>query len=124
MQVQVPSAHQSGLDWYHPHHHMATSDQVYGGLAGAIQVGDPLDPWPQYVGKYNERLLALSTPLIDHSDPNHPDNRVLDDPSPGPAGVAPTIDRRAGADRLKPEDGREDGVLMAMGQEVTLRHRL
>jgi FtsP/CotA-like multicopper oxidase with cupredoxin domain len=82
-QVQVPSTHPPGLDWYHPHHHMATADQVQGGLAGALQVGDPLDPWPQYVGKFNERVLALSTPFI------RPDTRVLDDPTPGPPGGPP-----------------------------------
>jgi FtsP/CotA-like multicopper oxidase with cupredoxin domain len=85
-QIQVPSTHQPGIDWYHPHHHMATADQVQGGMAGAIQVGDPLDPWPQFVGKFNERLLALTTPFINLPDPNNPGIRVPDDPNPG-AGI-------------------------------------
>jgi FtsP/CotA-like multicopper oxidase with cupredoxin domain len=88
-QVQVPSTAPPGIDWYHPHHHMATSDQIYGGLAGAIQVGDPLDPWPQYLGQYNERLLVLSSGLIDPTDPSHPDERTMDDPLPAAPGKPP-----------------------------------
>jgi FtsP/CotA-like multicopper oxidase with cupredoxin domain len=106
-QIQVPSTQQPGLDWYHPHHHMATADQVNGGLAGAIQVGDPLDPWPQYVGKFNERLLALTTPFI------HPVSRVLDDPLPSPnpiSMVPPTVGNTNPYDVIKgPGGDGEDG---------------
>ncbi|NDH95615.1 MAG: hypothetical protein EBZ13_14015, partial [Planctomycetia bacterium] len=34
--------------------------QVYGGLAGTIQIGETLDAWPQYKGKFEEVTLALS----------------------------------------------------------------
>ena len=37
-EVAVPQDHQTGLFWYHPHRHMDTDAQVYGGLAGAIIV--------------------------------------------------------------------------------------
>ena len=86
-QIQVPSTAPPGIDWYHPHHHMATADQVQGGLAGAIQVGDPLDPWPQYLGQFNERLLELSSNAILPTDPSHPDQtRVPFDPVPNHRG--------------------------------------
>ncbi|HBB74830.1 MAG TPA: hypothetical protein DC048_10325, partial [Planctomycetaceae bacterium] len=45
---QIPADHPTGMNWYHVHRHGATNTQVYGGLAGMLQVGDPLDPWPQY----------------------------------------------------------------------------
>ena len=49
-----------GLNWYHPHVHEETKIQVEGGLAGLIAVGDPLDPWPQYKGKYKEVYMSFS----------------------------------------------------------------
>ena len=59
--IPVPAESQSaGMNWYHPHHHMSTHVQVYGGLAGTIQIGDTLDAWPQYKGVYGEDTLAFS----------------------------------------------------------------
>ena len=58
--IELPETQQHGINWYHTHQHGSTADQVYGGLAGLIQVGDPLDPFPQYRGQFNERLLALT----------------------------------------------------------------
>jgi suppressor of ftsI len=59
--IPVPAETQSaGMNWYHPHHHMSTHVQVYGGLAGTIQIGDTLDAWPQYKGVFTEQTLALS----------------------------------------------------------------
>lgn len=58
--IKVPRSTASGFDWYHPHHHGFVSDQVYAGFAGAMMIGDPLDPWPQLKGKYTERMLALT----------------------------------------------------------------
>jgi suppressor of ftsI len=79
-QVHVPATHQPGVDWYHTHRHGYVGDQVYGGLAGMLQVGDPLDPWPQYKGKYEEKLLGLTTGITS-TDP-HTGDRYLDDPAP------------------------------------------
>lgn len=62
--VVIPSDHQPGVDWYHAHRHGYVANQVYGGLAGILQIGDPLDPWPQYKGKYTERYLDLTLGLI------------------------------------------------------------
>jgi FtsP/CotA-like multicopper oxidase with cupredoxin domain len=58
--IELPESQQHGINWYHTHQHGSTADQVYGGLAGLIQVGDPLDPFPQYRGRFNERLFALT----------------------------------------------------------------
>ena len=74
--VPIDPGSPSGVFWYHPHEHGQTAGQVYGGLAGLLQVGDPLDPWPQYVGRYTEQLLSLTTAWID------PVTRVLSDANP------------------------------------------
>lgn len=59
--ISVPAEAQSaGMNWYHPHHHMSTHVQVYGGLAGTIQIGDTLDAWPQYKGVFDEVTVAFS----------------------------------------------------------------
>jgi FtsP/CotA-like multicopper oxidase with cupredoxin domain len=89
--IKIPATHHSGWDWYHPHRHGFVADQVYGGLAGSIEVGSPLDPWPQYEGKFQERLLALTAGIITED----PDTglRVLDDPSPtaDPGSLGPLL---------------------------------
>jgi FtsP/CotA-like multicopper oxidase with cupredoxin domain len=78
--VKLPTDAQPGWDWYHPHRHGFVADQVYGGLAGTLQIGDPLDPWPQYKGKFQERTLALTAGLIS-VDPQT-GIRFPDDPNP------------------------------------------
>jgi FtsP/CotA-like multicopper oxidase with cupredoxin domain len=105
--IKIPDDAAPGIDWYHPHHHMATADQVNGGLAGALIVGDPLDLYPQYKGQFNERVLALSTPFF------HPISRVQDDPAPpsGPFGTQPLPQTTNGTqyDVLKDPDGSNGG---------------
>jgi FtsP/CotA-like multicopper oxidase with cupredoxin domain len=49
-----------GLNWYHTHPDLYTKDQVQGGLAGLIMVGDPLDAFPAYKGKLTEVNMAFS----------------------------------------------------------------
>ena len=90
--VKITDDDGSGLDWYHTHKHGYVSDQVYGGLAGMLQIGDPLDPWPQFKGKYQERILGLTTGIVltDGCGAPVPANkcpqgqRYLEDPSPSP----------------------------------------
>lgn len=61
IEIPMPVKEQTGgLNWYHPHHHETTSAQVYGGLAGIIEVGDVLDPWPQLKGQIREVTMGLS----------------------------------------------------------------
>ena len=69
--VVIPPNHQPGVDWYHSHRHGFLGDQVYGGLAGTLQIGDPLDPWPQYKGKYAERFFGADARHHQH----RPDDR-------------------------------------------------
>ena len=63
-EIKITDADGSGVDWYHTHKHGYVSDQVYSGLAGMLQVGNPLDPWPQYKGKYQEKLLGLTANIV------------------------------------------------------------
>jgi len=49
-----------GLNWYHPHPDLYTTYQVQGGLAGFLMVGDPLDAFPGYKGKFKEVNMAFS----------------------------------------------------------------
>lgn len=59
---QLPDDHPPGAYWYHPHHHGVVADQVFGGLYGAIIVGDP-----EPVAVARERLLVVSDLTLDGS---------------------------------------------------------
>jgi FtsP/CotA-like multicopper oxidase with cupredoxin domain len=86
--IKIPEGHHSGYQWYHPHRHGFVADQVYGGLAGSVLVGSPLDPWPRHRGRFRERLVALTAGIFTVD----PDSglRFVDDPAPtddpGPQG--------------------------------------
>lgn len=56
----IPADHPAGTFWYHPHHHGSAADQVYGGLYGAIVIGEPD---PQEVGA--DRVLVVSDITLD-----------------------------------------------------------
>ncbi|MGE3818090.1 MAG: multicopper oxidase domain-containing protein [Isosphaeraceae bacterium] len=58
--IAVPDEQPPGINWYHVHRHMSTHEQVYGGLAGMLLVGDPLDPWPQYKDQITQRYLGIT----------------------------------------------------------------
>lgn len=40
--IPIPEDHGIGSYWYHPHYHPSVNQQVYAGLTGFMQVGDPL----------------------------------------------------------------------------------
>ncbi|QNI72770.1 multicopper oxidase family protein [Synechococcus sp. NOUM97013] len=46
--IDIPEDHGRGSYWYHPHFHPAVNTQVYGGLSGFMQVGDPLSLIPAF----------------------------------------------------------------------------
>ena len=46
--INIPSDHGQGSYWYHPHYHPAVNTQLYGGLSGFMQVGDPLSKIPAF----------------------------------------------------------------------------
>ena len=55
--IDIPSDHGQGSYWYHPHYHPAVNTQLYGGLSGFMQVGDPLEKVPAF--KNVPRNLAV-----------------------------------------------------------------
>ena len=57
---QLPEDHPPGVYWYHPHHHGTAADQIFGGLYGAIIIGDP-EPVPVT----RERVLVISDLSLD-----------------------------------------------------------
>jgi len=61
--IQIPiSTYENsvGYNWYHPHLHEQSKKQVEAGLAGAIMVGDPLEPWPQYKDELTQVNMTIS----------------------------------------------------------------
>ena len=46
--IAIPKDHGQGSYWYHPHYHPAVNTQLYGGLSGFMQVGDPLQKVPLF----------------------------------------------------------------------------
>jgi len=58
-QYTLPANHPPGVYWYHPHQHGFVTDQVFGGLFGAIIVEDD-DPIPAT----RERVLVVSDVTI------------------------------------------------------------
>ena len=46
--IDIPKDHGQGSYWYHPHYHPAVNTQLYGGLSGFMQVGDPLQKVPGF----------------------------------------------------------------------------
>ncbi len=59
----IPADHPPGLYWYHPHSHGDSSQQVSGGLAGAIIVEGALDDLPE-IAALKDRLLVLQGPFL------------------------------------------------------------
>lgn len=43
-EMRLGEDHSEGMDWYHPHMHGSTAPQVFGGMAGLIQVGSVVAP--------------------------------------------------------------------------------
>jgi FtsP/CotA-like multicopper oxidase with cupredoxin domain len=80
-EYQIPSNHSGGLFWYHPHLHGRATNQVFGGMAGALIVEGDIDNLPGIAG-VPERLLVLQGTKL------YPDGSVvniLDTPPTGPS---------------------------------------
>jgi FtsP/CotA-like multicopper oxidase with cupredoxin domain len=54
--VHIPRNHDRGTFWYHSHSHGTSEDQVFGGLSGALIVGEPPIPGAR---RLTDRLFAL-----------------------------------------------------------------
>ena len=63
-QFDIPSNHPAGFYWYHPHAHEHGSQQMFGGMAGAVVFRDPPERSPVISG-LRDRLLILQTTAFD-----------------------------------------------------------
>ncbi|HEX2203715.1 MAG TPA: multicopper oxidase family protein, partial [Longimicrobium sp.] len=55
----VPDVQSEGMMWYHPHPHGRTANQVAGGLAGALIIGEILDSFPDFAGAGGEHERVM-----------------------------------------------------------------
>ena len=72
--IDIPEDHGVGSYWYHPHFHPAVNTQVYGGLSGFMQVGDPLSLIPAF--KDVPRNLGVIKTMQVGIDPNSGDYQL------------------------------------------------
>ncbi|KAL1503729.1 hypothetical protein AB1Y20_012200 [Prymnesium parvum] len=56
----IPSNHQGGTFWYHPHHHGSTAIQAGGGAAGMIIVEDDPTLLPATIAQLPELILVMA----------------------------------------------------------------
>ena len=60
--------HAIGNNWFHSHYHPSVNQQVYGGLSGPIQVGDPLSKVPDLKDiPRNLGVLKVNAVTVDES---------------------------------------------------------
>jgi FtsP/CotA-like multicopper oxidase with cupredoxin domain len=101
-EIRIPKDHDQGVNWYHPHYHSSTAQQVYGGMAGIVQIGRAIDtnlraeyaPLP-------ERILVLTgmslAPSLEHpgmfeiGPTANGTSPTLTDPNPAAAAGGPSI---------------------------------
>jgi FtsP/CotA-like multicopper oxidase with cupredoxin domain len=74
--IQLPNDHPGGLFWYHPHRHGGVTQQVRGGMAGALIVRGELDAVPEVAAAKDEVIVLQAIELGD-------DFQLLD-PIPNP----------------------------------------
>jgi hypothetical protein len=90
------------VNWYHPHYHSSTAQQVYGGMAGIVQIGRAIDTnlRAEY-GRLPERILVLTgmslAPSLEHpgmfeiGPTANGTSPTLTDPNPAAAAGGPSI---------------------------------
>ena len=72
--MNFPEDTGKGSYWYHPHYHPSVNEQLYGGLSGFTQIGDPLSLIPGM--KDVPRNLALIKTLNLKPDPQSGDLKL------------------------------------------------
>ena len=118
-EIKLPSAHPSGLFWYHPHPHMLTERQVGGGMAGLIAVGQLWD-YAYLHCNLNGPVMACQTPADREQEAAArrqvkerflmlKDMQVLPHAAPAPAGVAWQYNDSPDAALCGAEPGQPDG---------------
>lgn len=63
-EIDIPENHSAGLNWYHPHAHGFGTQQMFGGLAGALLIKGGLDNLPG-IRNLTDRLLVLQSTQFD-----------------------------------------------------------
>ncbi|MBI3799056.1 MAG: multicopper oxidase family protein [Deltaproteobacteria bacterium] len=63
-QIDIPQDHPAGLNWYHPHAHGNGTQQIFGGLAGALLITGGLDKLDG-IRHIDDRLLVLQSSQFD-----------------------------------------------------------
>jgi FtsP/CotA-like multicopper oxidase with cupredoxin domain len=61
--LPLPFDHGQGSYWYHPHFHPSVNQQVYAGLSGFMQIGDPLNKTPGLQGVPRNLAVLKSVDL-------------------------------------------------------------
>src|SRR5215510_4162024 len=64
--IDIPQFHSGGLNWYHPHAHGDGTQQIFGGLAGALLIKGGLDNLESIRG-IKTRLLVIQSSKFDGS---------------------------------------------------------
>ncbi len=64
-EYEIPSDHPPGVYWYHPHHHGNVADQLFGGMYGAIIVGDVPSAAEPAIPVTSERVMVISDISLD-----------------------------------------------------------
>lgn len=99
-EMRLGATHSDGMNWYHPHMHGSTAPQVFGGLAGLIQVGGVVAPMhrPLVEGLVSQQLVLSGMALApSREDPDlfilgpvaNNTSPTLTDPNPAAAVGAP-----------------------------------
>lgn len=104
-EIEVPQDHPGGLFWYHPHRHGGVTQQIRGGMAGAIVIRGSIDQVPE-VAAAAEQLMVIQAIEVDQNytvpapipDPTSseaffPRNQIL---YPINGGLSPTLTMRPG----------------------------
>jgi FtsP/CotA-like multicopper oxidase with cupredoxin domain len=65
-EFQIPSNHQAGTFWYHPHLHGLVAEQLFGGLAGLFIVRGELDEIPEIKAAKEEFLVLQDFAVNDN----------------------------------------------------------
>ena len=63
-EIDIPEDHSAGLNWYHPHAHGFGTQQMFGGLAGALLIKGGLDNLPG-IRNLTDRLMVLQSTQFD-----------------------------------------------------------
>ena len=59
--IEILPDHGQGAYWYHAHYHPSVNQQVYGGLSGFMQIGDPLSKVPDFANiPHNLAVIKIS----------------------------------------------------------------